>query len=86
MFPTARARLTTLVVYAAVALPSQLLSAGRWNALVVYAATPWALHILRRLAGIDTFASGAQVDADGTIAVAPRRQLRLFAQLAGRLV
>ena len=82
VFPTARARLTTLIVYAAVALPSQLLSAGRWNALVVYAATPWSLHILRRLAGIDTFAVAASDDADGSTRVAPRRELRLFAQLA----
>ena len=82
VFPTARARLTTLVVYAAVALPSQLLSAGRWSALVVYAATPWALHIGRRFAGIDTFATPPGVDVDGVGALPARRELRLFAQLA----
>ncbi|MCB0956438.1 MAG: glycosyltransferase [Ilumatobacteraceae bacterium] len=80
--PSVRARITLFVVYAAVPLPSQLLSAGRWSALVVYAATPWAVHILRRLAGIDSFAAAPADDTDGVVEVVGRRAVRLFAQLA----
>ena len=55
LFPTARARIAALVVYAAVPLPSQLLSSGRWGALACYAAAPWVVHLLRRSAGIESF-------------------------------
>ena len=55
LFPTARARIAALVVYAAVPLPSQLLSIGRWGALACYAACPWVIHLLRRSAGLETF-------------------------------
>ena len=57
LFPTARARIAALVVYAAVPLPSQLLSSGRWGALACYAAVPWVIHLLRRSAGIVSFDS-----------------------------
>ncbi len=55
LFPTARARIAALVVYAAVPLPSQLLSSGRWGALACYATVPWVVHLLRRSAGIESF-------------------------------
>ena len=57
LFPTARARIAALIVYAAVPLPSQLLSSGRWGALACYAAVPWVMHLLRRSAGIESFDS-----------------------------
>jgi len=86
LFPTARARIAALVVYAAVPLPSQLLSTGRWAALACYATVPWVVHLLRRSAGIESF---DQVDpardssrADGRVEIAPRNRLRMLCQLA----
>ena len=43
-----------MVVYAALPLPSELLSVGRWGALACYAATPWIVHLLRRAAGLES--------------------------------
>lgn len=82
LFPTARARITALVVYAAVPLPSQLLANGRWAALVCYAAAPWALHQLRRIAGIDTSGTRNDEAVERSVAVPLRKQLRWAAQLA----
>lgn len=82
LFPTARSRIAALVVYAAVPLPSQLLSVGRWGALACYAASPWVVHLLRRSAGIESFDVGDQRRADGYAAVPGRARLRLLCQLA----
>ena len=85
LFPTARARVAALVVYAAVPLPSQLLATGRWGALACYAATPWAVHLLRRLAGVE---SASSISATTDLAVehysqpATRKLVRWFAQLS----
>jgi GT2 family glycosyltransferase len=81
LFPTARARITALVVYAAVPLPSQLMASGRWAALFCYAAAPWALHHLRRLAGIDTSGSRHDEAVERSVVVPPRKQVRWAAQL-----
>lgn len=81
LFPTARARITALVVYAAVPLSSQLLANGRWAALACYAAAPWALHHLRRVAGIDTSGSRHDEAVERSVVMAGRKQLRLAAQL-----
>ncbi|HEY4609631.1 MAG TPA: glycosyltransferase family 2 protein, partial [Ilumatobacteraceae bacterium] len=86
LFPTARARISALVVYAAVPLPSQLLSSGRWSALACYATVPWVVHLLRRSAGIESFdqIDGGRDAAGGDVRspVAPRHRLRLLCQLA----
>jgi len=87
LFPTPRARVTALVVYAALPLPSELLSVGRWGALACYAAMPWVVHLLRRAAGIETIGSTSSDPADRDTVeryavVAPRKRLRLLAQLA----
>ncbi len=89
MFPTARARVAALVVYAAVPLPSQLLATGRWGALACYAATPWAVHLLRRLAGVESSGSFSAPPSSSSIETpehysqpATRKMVRLFAQLA----
>ena len=88
LFPTARARIAALVVYAAVPLPSQLLSSGRWGALVCYATVPWVVHLLRRSAGIESFDNTrADIDgdgnrADGMVQVPARLRLRMLCQLA----
>lgn len=80
-FPSARARLSVLLVYGAVPLPSQLLSSGRWSALVVYAALPWSVHLLRRISGIDPFVV-VDGDVDGDVRLSRRRRFRQLAQLA----
>lgn len=88
LFPTPRARLTALVVYAAVPLPSELLSVGRWGALACYGATPWVVHLLRRAAGIETthtaLAAGSTSpdEVERMVRVSGRKRLRLGAQLA----
>ncbi|MBK8331902.1 MAG: glycosyltransferase [Acidimicrobiaceae bacterium] len=82
LFPTARARITALVVYAAVPLPSQMLSNGRWAALVCFAAAPWALHHMRRIAGIETSGSRHDDAVEHSVAVPRRRLVRWSAQLA----
>ena len=83
LFPTARARIAALVVYAAVPLPSQLLSSGRWGALACYATAPWVVHLLRRSAGIESFDTPRQHgDADGYVAIPARSRLRMLCQLA----
>jgi GT2 family glycosyltransferase len=84
LFPTARARIAALVVYAAVPLPSQLLSSGRWGALACYATVPWVVHLLRRSAGIESFDSTrADSDrADGYVPIPARSRLRMVCQLA----
>ncbi len=89
LFPTARARIAALVVYAAVPLPSQLLSSGRWGALACYATIPWVIHLLRRSAGIESFDSTRPDTnrslinrADGYVAIPARGRLRMLCQLA----
>lgn len=82
LFPTARARVAALVVYAALPLPAELLGNGRWAALACYGALPWALHLLRRIAGIET--SGARYDeaVEHYTPVATTKLVRLGGQLA----
>ena len=54
MFPSTRAQVAALVVYAASPLVSGSMSSGRLTVLVVYAIVPWSVHLLRRSAGIST--------------------------------
>ena len=90
LFPTARARVAALVVYAAVPLPGELLATGRWGALTCYAATPWAVHLLRRLAGIESLLSSGSSNSSGSAMEAvehysqpaTRKLVRWFAQLS----
>jgi len=86
VFPTARARVAALVVYAAIPLPGELLATGRWGALTCYAATPWAVHLLRRLAGIGSEDALDSPSDDGEVEPylqpATRSLVRWFAQLS----
>ena len=82
IFPTAKARVTVLVVYAAVPLPSQLLAAGRWSALVCYGAAPWIVHLLRRLAGVDTRSIDVEAEVETVREVPRRKVVRILAQLS----
>lgn len=79
VFPTVRARLVMLVVYAALPLAPHLLSSGSWGGLVAYAVTPWFVHQLARLSGIETAAADGR-DVDIAIRVSRRRRTRLVAQ------
>lgn len=47
-----RARLTGILVYAAVPLPYAAVASGRHQVLIAYAAIPWALHFLRAFSGL----------------------------------
>lgn len=51
-FGLVRARITATVIYAAVPLGAQMISIGRWSALLVGAALPWSIDGLRRAAGL----------------------------------
>jgi GT2 family glycosyltransferase len=81
LFATARARIVGLAVFAAVPLPGQLLSIGRWGALACYAASPWVVHLLRRLAGIEPRGDVIADQAETYSEVPARKRLRLLAQL-----
>jgi len=78
VFPSNRARIAALLVYALSPLVSGAMSGGRLTVLVVYAATPWVLHLVRRAAGIETAdPSSAELDVtDGVIDLAPADRLR----------
>jgi GT2 family glycosyltransferase len=54
VFPSTRARIAALVVYAASPLVSGAMSGGQLTVLIVYAATPWMIHLFRRAVGVET--------------------------------
>jgi GT2 family glycosyltransferase len=81
IFSAPRARVVVLVIYAALPLPAQLLSAGRWSALACYAMAPWVVHLLRRLAGLDTRVVDADTDLEAVRDVPVRKRVRIMAQL-----
>lgn len=81
LYPTARARIAALVVYAALPLPAELLSGGHWSALACYAAAPWGLHLLRRIAGIETSGSRHDTEIERYVEVSRSKLVRRGAQL-----
>ena len=78
VFPSTRARIAALLVYALVPIVSGAMSSGQLTVIVVYAATPWLLHQIRRAAGIETAdPESAEFDiTDGVIELAPAERLR----------
>lgn len=54
VFPSTRARLGALLVYAASPLIGGAMAIGSLNTLVAYASTPWIIHSLRRAVGVGT--------------------------------
>ncbi len=78
VFPSTRARIAALLVYSLSPLVSGAMSGGRLTVLVVYAATPWVLHLVRRAAGVETADPlSAELDvADGVIDLEPGVRLR----------
>jgi GT2 family glycosyltransferase len=63
IFPSTRAQVATLVVYAASPLVAGAMSSGRLTVLVVYAAIPWFAHLTCRASGLAT-ADPTAADAD----------------------
>ncbi len=78
VFPSTRARIAALLVYALSPLVSGSMSSGQLTVLVVYAATPWVLHLVRRASGIDTADPySADLDVpDGIIDLSPGDRFR----------
>ncbi len=78
VFPSTRARIAALLVYSLIPIVSGAMSSGQLTVIVVYAATPWLLHLIRRAAGIET-ADPASADldtTDGIIELAPGERFR----------
>ena len=76
-FSLTRARLVTTVVYVAVPLPGQLVSVGRWGALLTFAALPWSIDAMRSHAGLGP--GPRDEDGERTIGFGGRRHLQLLA-------
>ncbi|MGI9645722.1 MAG: glycosyltransferase [Ilumatobacteraceae bacterium] len=78
VFPSTRARIAALLVYAASPLVSGAMSVGSLNVLVAYASTPWIIHSLRRAVGVETAdPRAAESDlADGLVRLSRLELLR----------
>ncbi|MEX0848573.1 MAG: glycosyltransferase [Ilumatobacteraceae bacterium] len=72
-----RARLVTTALYALVPLPAASLSMGRWGALLVFAAMPWSIDLMRRFAGLQP--GPADETGERVIGFGSRRHVRLLA-------
>ena len=81
-FSTTRARLASTIVYIAVPLPGQLVSTGRWGALLCFAALPWSIDAMRSYAGLGP--GPRDEEGERTTSFGPRRHVQLLA--AGALV
>ena len=68
IFPSTRARVGAFIVFAATPLIGGAMAGGRLTVLVVYASTPWIVHLLRRAAGLETAdpSTGVADLTDGT--------------------
>lgn len=84
VFPSTRARVAALVVYAASPLVAGALSSGRLTVLVAYASSPWIVHSVRRAAGVATAdPNSADADlADGLVELSGQERLRRVASAA----
>ena len=84
LYPSNRARVVALLVYAAIPLVPGVISTGRLTALFAYAAVPWFVHLLRVAVGIGTADPAAAQDdlRDGIIGLSIRERVRRTALLA----
>ncbi len=73
VFPSTRARVAGLLVFAASPLVSGAMSIGSLSTLVAYASTPWIIHTLRRAVGVETADPriAASDVADGLVRLSP---------------
>ncbi|MGA9278458.1 hypothetical protein, partial [Ilumatobacter sp.] len=78
VFPSTRARIAALAVYAASPLVSGAFGTGSLDVLVAFAAVPWVLHTLRRCVGVETAdpRTAASDVADGLVDLAWSERLR----------
>ena len=83
VFPLSRARIAAIVVYAGAPVVARALGSGDLDALVLYAALPWTVELLRRIAGIATADPGAVLGdlPDGLDDASPLLRRRLIAGL-----
>ena len=84
VFPSTRARIGALVVYAASPLVAGAMSAGRLTVLVAFAASPWIVHTIRRAVGVETAdPRSASLDlADGVVMLSWPERVRRTAAAA----
>ena len=83
VYPTSRPRVVALVVYSAGPVVPVMLGAGDLDALVVYAALPWIVHLARRFAGI-VVADVSTVEGDlvdGVLPLRPAQRRRLLSAI-----
>lgn len=84
VFPSTRARIAALVVYATSPLIAGALSVGSFDTLVTYAAVPWIVHAGRRAVGVGT-ADPRMIEldlSDGLIDLTLAERIRRTLQLA----
>jgi GT2 family glycosyltransferase len=62
---TAWARVTSTVIYLAIPVPYDALATARWDALVMYAACPWILHLLGQASRVDPYGEAARGPGTG---------------------
>ncbi len=83
-FPSVRARVAALAVYAAVPLPYAAIAAGRWGVLAAYGGFPWAMDLVRRASGIGVVATQEWGDddiADAVVGVPTGERIRVLVSL-----
>ncbi len=73
VFPLSRARIAAIVVYAGAPVVARALGSGDLDALVLYAALPWTVELLRRIAGIATADPGAVLGTSPTVSTMRHR-------------
>gem|GEM_PF-6057214 len=64
---TTWARVTSTVIYLAIPVPYDALATGRWDALVIYAACPWMLHLLGRASGVEPYGDASPAAQDAVV-------------------
>ena len=84
VFPSTRARLAALIVYAASPLVPGAYSTGALDVLIAFAAVPWMVHTLRRAVGVETADPriAARDLADGLVELSWPERLRRTVQFA----
>lgn len=76
-FSLTRARIVAAALYALLPLPAGAMSMGRWGALLVFAAMPWSIDLMRRFTGLQP--GPADEVGERTIGFGSRRHVRLLA-------
>jgi len=67
---TAWARVTSTVIYLAIPVPYDALATAHWDALVMYAACPWIVHLLGQASRVDPYGHtdpASEANGSGTV-------------------